>query len=438
MSLLHSRKRRTRTLQTAAIAAALVVTLAGCGRSDGNATGPSSLPTIGDSSATGTVTLWAPDGDATALKNVLKPFEEKNPDLDIKITIIPSDQYNTKLQTAIAGGTTPDVAQLYTEAQAQFIDSKEFAPVPAGLVDPSSFFSSSWKAGEVDGTAYSVPWYTFTYALIYRKDLADKAGLSAPTTLDQMVPFFKGLQSAGAAKGFGADVGWDSFNGEDLAIYTWENGGDVINAEQSKWTFADNPAFLKAMQQYTSYFSSGAAAVDTPQFLDAQPYFVAGKTAAMMSGPWVIAGLDGVAKSDGWTAAHVATAPLPAGSAGSVGPVAGGSWGVFKDSKNSDASWKVIRYLAQADTQVAQYKAYGSMPSVISAWQDPSIAGQPLLNAFLTQLKNSKTYPEVSTWSQVATEIGKESEAVARGTETAEDAVKAIQSYADGVGTGSK
>jgi multiple sugar transport system substrate-binding protein len=429
------RAARPQILTALAASAVLALTLSACGRSSAPQTSAVSS-TIDNSPATGTVTLWAPDGDAAALKTVLKPFQQANPKIDLKITLIASDQYNTKLQTAIAGGTTPDIAQLYTETERQFLTPRIFAPMPTGLVDPSTFFTSSWNSGVINGTAYAVPWYTYSYAFIYRKDLATKAGVSAPTKLSEMVPFFTALQSAGANKGFSADVGWDSYTGQDLTIYTWQEGGDVMNADQTKWTFANNPAFLAAMKQFASYFSSGTSSTDGPQFVDSLASFVSGKTASIVSGPWTISALDAVAKQQGWTAANVGVVPLPAGTANAVSNVGGGSWGVFRTSKNSTAAWKVIRYLSRQDTQIAQYKALGSMPSVVSAWQDSSISGQPLLKPFFTDLKNSRSFPAVSTWSQVATEMGKDFEAVARGTESPEAAIKKIQSFADSVGTG--
>jgi len=91
-----------------------------------------------------------------------------------------------------------------------------------------------------------------------------------------------------------------------------------------------------------------------------------------------------------------------------------------------------------AGTQVAQYKAYSSLPAVISAWDDPAIADHPLLDAFLTQLKNTQAFPQVSAWQQVATRLGKEMEAVAKGTETAAKAAANVQSYAESLGTGTK
>jgi multiple sugar transport system substrate-binding protein len=111
---------------------------------------------------------------------------------------------------------------------------------------------------------------------------------------------------------------------------------------------------------------------------------------------------------------------------------------VLAGDGDADASWKLVRYLAKPSTQVAQYKAYSSLPAVISAWDDPAIADQPLLDAFLTQLKNTRAFPQVTTWQQVATRLGKEMEAVAKGKESAAKAAANVQAYAVSLGTGAK
>ncbi|UIX29929.1 extracellular solute-binding protein [Streptomyces sp. GQFP] len=421
---------------TAGLALAGAFALTGCGRSDDTAAATTAAEPVDSSPATGTVTVWAAQGDADVLDKVIKPFKAANPDVTVKLTLIPNGEYYTKLQSAIAAGKGPDVAQFFPESQAQFLDPAILRPVPDGLVDKSAFFESLWAAGVAGEVAYTVPWYAYTYALVYRADLAKKAGVSAPTKWDETVPFLKALQGAGTKRGLGADIGWDIFNGQDVAMYAWQAGGSLLSSA-GKWTL-DTPATVDALQYNASFFTSGVADTSGPTFLDAQPYFVSGKTAMMITGPWVVGQLDTAAKKDGWTAANVATAPLPAGSSGSKSFSAGGSWGVLAGDGDADASWKLVRYLAEPSTQVAQYKAYSSLPAVISAWEDPAIADQPLLDAFLTQLKNTEAFPQVSTWQQVATRLGKEMEAVAKGTETAEKAAANVQSYAESLGTGTK
>jgi len=431
-ALTHSRPVRLAAGFAMVATAALV--LSGCGRVD-NADSAAATAAIDDKPATGTVSLWAPDGDANALDDTMAAFKADNPDLDLEVTLIPESEYNTKLQAAIASGTGPDIAQTYTEAQAGFIKGDAFAAVPDGLVDEDSFFPGSWAAGEIDGTAYTVPWYAYTYTLVYRKDIAEAAGLSAPTTWDEMIPFEKGLMAAGATKGLGASVGWDSYNGQDLTQLVWQAGGELINDDETEWTL-DTPEMIEAIEYNASYFTSGVADVSGPGFLDSQPYFVTGKTASSITGPWVIGQFDAVAEQDGWTAENVGTATVPAGSAGSIGAIAGGSLGVLADSDNQESAWKVIRYLAESDTQIAQYESYGSLPAVQSSWEDPAIADQPLLDAFFDQLQDTRSYPQRTTWLQIATQMGAEMESVAKGQETAEEAAANLQSFADGVGTG--
>jgi len=420
---------------TAGMALGCALPLAGCGRSDDTAT-TGTARHVDASPATGAISVWAAQGDADVLDKVIKPFKAANPDAKVTFTLIPNAEYYTKLQAAIAAGKGPDVAQFFPESQAQFLDPATLRPVPDGLVDPSSFFTSLWDAGVVKDVAYTVPWYAYTYALVYRSDLAAKAGVKAPTSWDAMGSFLKALRGAGAVRGLGADIGWDIFNGQDVAMYAWQAGGSLFSSG-GKWTL-DTPELADALKYNASFFTSGAADTSTPTFLDAQPYFVSGKTASMITGPWVIGQLDAAAKKDGWTASHVATTPLPAGSSSSVSFSAGGTWGVLADSGNADASWKLIRHLAKPSTQVAQYKAYGSLPAVISAWKDEAIAGQPLLDAFFTQLKNTRAFPQVATWQQVATRLGKEMEAVAKGTESATKAAANVQAYAESLGTGAK
>ncbi|MGW2721745.1 sugar ABC transporter substrate-binding protein [Streptomyces sp. NPDC001492] len=427
--------RRSALRLTSGMAVLGTLALAGCGRGDDTAAAASAKP-VDSSPATGTITVWAPQGDADVLAKVIEPFKAANPDLDVKFTLIPNAEYYTKLQSAIAAGKGPDMAQFFPEAQAQFLAASILRPVPDGLVEPNSFFKSLWEAGVVKDVAYTVPWYAYTYALVYRSDLAEKAGVKAPTTWDATVPFLKALQDAGAARGLGADIGWDIFNGQDVAMYAWQAGGSLRSAG-GKWTL-DTPATVDALKFNASFFTSGTADPSGPTFLDAQPYFVSGKTACMITGPWVVGQLDTAAKKTGWTTSHVATAPLPAGSSGSTSFAGGGTWGVLASSGNADASWKLIRHLAKPGTQVAQYKAYSSLPAVVSAWDDPAIADQPLLDAFLTQMKSTRAFPQVSTWQQVATRLGKEMEGVAKGTQSAEKAAAKVQAYAESLGSGTE
>ncbi len=229
----HFFSRIARPAAVATIAAAALA-LSACGRADAPAV-TESAAAVGEDPATGTVTLWAPEGDATNLDVILEPFYQDNPDADVEITLIPADEYTTKLQTAVSAGTTPDIAFLYSETQSTFTATGAFSPVPEDVVDPDVFFPVAWNAGVLDGVAYSVPWYAVTRVLIYRSDLAEAGGVEAPQTWEEWIPFLEGLQDGGAESGFGGDIGWDVYTGQAWATYAFQAGSTLLNADQTAW-----------------------------------------------------------------------------------------------------------------------------------------------------------------------------------------------------------
>ena len=115
----------------------------------------------------------------------------ENPDVKVNVTPVAWDQAVAKLQTAIAGKTTPDVSQMGTDMMGQFGATGAFEPVPADI-DPSVFFESAWNTNLVDGVVSGVPWYVETRLLYYRTDIAEEGrrhgSLRRPGTTSRQPP----------------------------------------------------------------------------------------------------------------------------------------------------------------------------------------------------------------------------------------------------------
>jgi multiple sugar transport system substrate-binding protein len=127
---------------------------------------------------------------------------------------------------------------------------------------------------------------------------------------------------------------------------------------------------------------------------------------------------------------------MPAGPAGSFSALGSGSLAVLKDGKNQTAAWKLVRYMAKPETQLAWYKLFGSLPAAKAAWDDPAIAGNALLNAEREALQTAVDIPQVPTWNQVGTYLGQQMERVARGQATAKQVLDDAQAFAESVGLG--
>lgn len=134
---------------------AMIAGMSACGRSANNADSDSdAVKTIDSSKATGDLTIWAMGNEGDLLGDFVKGFEKENPDVKVKVTAIPWSSAHDKLQTAIAAGNGPDVAQMGTTWMADF--SNSFSTVPDNL-DMSDFSDGSRATGQVDGKQLGVP-----------------------------------------------------------------------------------------------------------------------------------------------------------------------------------------------------------------------------------------------------------------------------------------
>jgi multiple sugar transport system substrate-binding protein len=157
----------------AAVAVA-VLAISGCGRSTSSkADSASTSASSASGPVTGTITVWAQGEEGTALPKLTKQFEAENPGVKVKITALPWDAAHSKYQTSIAGGSTPDVAQMGTTWMSDFASA--FDSVPTS-VDTSGMFDGAKSTAVVNGSVVGVPWYVDTRLIYYRTDLAQKEG----------------------------------------------------------------------------------------------------------------------------------------------------------------------------------------------------------------------------------------------------------------------
>ncbi|MFT2692242.1 extracellular solute-binding protein [Clavibacter zhangzhiyongii] len=417
------------SMRLGAVATVLAATVAltGCGRSSDEGAGPAAATTLGSGPATGKVTMWAMGAEGEALPAFLKAFEEQNPDVEVDVTAIPWDAAHNKIQTAIAGGTTPDIAMMGSTWMADFADA--FSTVPTDL-DASGSFPGALATNTVEDRAAGIPWYVDTRVLYYRTDLAAKAGwTSAPTTWDELKQMASDMRTkAGAEHGIRLPAGNDAFQG--TLWMPWSNGAEI--ADGAKWTL-DTPEMREAYEYYGSFFADGIADPDVDVSSGAQESsFVDGSTPMLIEGPFEIGQLKTVG-GEGF-ASKFTTAVLPAKES-STSFSGGANLVVFDQAENQDAAWKLARWLNEPGTQAAWYAATGDLPASQAAWQDPALQGDPTLAAFGEQLKTAKSVPVSTNWVKVGSAADSALEQIRRGTSSVPDALRKLQSDADSIGS---
>ena len=415
---------------TRAGAVALVAALAltGCGRDSGEDTADEAKG-VSEGKAKGDITVWALGAEGEKLGEIAADFEKENPGTKVKVTVIPFDAAHDKIATSIAGKQTPDISLVGTTWVSEFAGSKALDPTPTDLIDKGTFFEGSWDTTEVDGTSYGVPWYVETRLIYYRKDLADKAGLTAPTNWQGLKDFAKGMQDKGGAEwGINLQPGGQG-SWQTYMPFAWQKGAELV--EGDKFSFSSEP-MQEALDYYASFFTEKISPTQLPPNT-MEPAFIKGDIGAFVSGPWHMGILreQGGADFEGkW-----AVAQMPKEEAG-TSFTGGGDLVVFKNSKNRDTAWKFVDFLTQEAQQQKLYELVGSLPAVKSAWSTGELSTDPFLKVFGSQLEDAKSAPAIATWEQVAAELDDAIEQVSLGTKDSAAALKAAEDKANAIGTG--
>ena len=418
------------TRRTVLLAAVTAVALAAsaCGRDSGGGEGEQGKE-VAQGKAKGNITVWAMGTEGEKLSTLADDFMKENPDAKVTVTAVPWDGAHNKIAAAIAGQQTPDVTMLGTTWIGEFAKTGALDVTPPDFVNKDDYFPGAWETGLVDGTSYSVPWYVETRALFVNKAVAEKAGITeAPKDWDGLTKAVTDMKAKGGAKwGIylqpGQTGAWQT-----VMPFVWQNGGDIWDGKEFT---LDSPEATGGFEYYQDFYKNGLSSKDRLPDGEQEPKLLKGEIGAFVSGPWHIGllnDLGGEGKYEVW--------PMPSGSGDATSFIGGSNMSVFKASKNRDAAWKFVSYLMKPEVQVKWYETVNDLPAVQAAWDDQKLAGDELLKTFGDQLDKAKAPPAIPTWEQIAAGVDTELEKVAKGTETAADAAKAMQAQATSIGTG--
>ncbi len=129
-------------------------------------------------------------------------FEEENPDIKIKTTVITWDVLTQTLQTAFAGGTPPDVTVAWLDRMGGFnaigasLDLTPYLEENGGEW-ANSLVPASLSLGKVGKQNMGIPFRSTATMLVYNKTLMEEHGWEEPTTLEE----FEALNELAVAAG---------------------------------------------------------------------------------------------------------------------------------------------------------------------------------------------------------------------------------------------
>ncbi|MDP9843578.1 ABC transporter substrate-binding protein [Streptosporangium lutulentum] len=356
------------------LAAALGVTLAGCGGS-------------GSGSDKSTVTLWMYPviGDQAKSQafwtKVEKDFEAKNATIDLKIDQQPWDGRQEKVTTALASKKGFDLVVLGPDQIPQYAQQGALAPVD-DVVAPAkaSFLPNALTALTMDGKLYGVPIYQTVTAPIYNKKVFADAGV---TDFPQTWEAFKAAAPKLAAQKVAIlDYPGAPEVGLNQSFYPllWGNGGSVFAADGKTVAF-NGPEGVEALQFLLDLQKLGGLpenAATKKNDIEGGP-LAAGKTAVYHAATALQATQFGAAIGDD----NVGVG-LPLESKKKVAFGIPGGLVLAKHSPNAEAAKKFAAFLSSPEVSAELAKESGFFP----ARTDVTVPGaSPVVQEFAKSLE---------------------------------------------------
>lgn len=384
-----------------------------------------------------TVRFWGFGREGEEVNKLVPEFERRHPDIRVEVQQVPWTAAHEKLLTAFVGNATPDVAQLGNTWIPEFVALGALASLDAQLARSSpaahaDSFPGIWDTNVLDGKLWGLPWYVDTRLLFYRTDLVNAAGGPwPPRSWGEWREAMERIKRRGGPGRFAILLPVDEWT--QPVIFGLQAGAPLLAGGGRRGNFRD-PRFRRAMAFYLDLYSSRLApALDLQSVANLYQQLAEGYFAMVITGPWNLGEFRvrlPPEMQDRW-----ATAPLPPPEAGMAYPgksLAGGSSLVlFRHSRQPEAAWQWMQYLAEPAQQARFYKLSGDLPARPSAWKLAGLAADPKAAPFLAQLQQAVSTPKVPEWERIATRVAECAEQVMRGARDLDTALAALDADVD-------
>lgn len=413
-------------------AALLLGLLAACGTTEPQES-PDAPPASEPAETAGTETPAEPvelkiwhDGDEAIMQTIADTI---NPMLvESGVSVVFEKRTGLSDQLKLYGGDPANGPDMYFYAHdslGTFVAMDILSPL-TDLVDESVWagdLDMTVQAGQIGGVQYFLPVYFETLLFIYNKELWQG---DIPATTEELYEYM--VANTDTAAGTYAVVNQHS-TAYNVSPIINGFGGYIIDENANPGL--NDPKTIEAVE-YNKKFAALEADGD---YNTVTTLFNEGKAAAIIGGPWLVAGIRAVGIDFG--VASLSDMTLPNGSA--LAPYSGVQGvGVMKTAAESkgDAIALVLEALASPEVGIALAKSSGCAPACAAAYDDPDVAADEIIAAIGHTAETAQPMPNIAEMSvmwgpaeSMLAAVNKNGEDVSSAAETAQAA--ALQAIAD-------
>ncbi len=360
-----------------------------------------------------------------AIQGIVDQFNADHPDIQVDNVFFGWGELLPRLQTAAAGGDSPDVAAVDMAWMPLLANSGKVLALDSAIADAGmnldDFYPPLLSVNRYNDQLFGLPVSTNNLELLINDDLFTAAGLdpaSPPTTWDELA-----AAAQTCADPDNGVVGMELYTqpGEGLTwqfqVYLWQAGGAFLNADNTAAAF-NSDAGLQALNYWKSLIDSGASSL-APWGL-----FDQGKACMRMDGSWVVSGYAETA------AFNFSTAQMPIPADGVHATNMGGEHLVIfpGDDAQQQAAFTFIQYLTSTDVQIGWDEQTAFMPVRDSVATDAGYQTwlqdtEPRLIPFAESQQYAINRPPVAVYAELSDVFSANVERALYGQITPEEAL---------------
>jgi multiple sugar transport system substrate-binding protein len=335
-------------------------------------------------------------------------FESQYP--GVHVNAISRDYIQQQFVTVMAGGKGPDVVHIWVGALPTLARQGFLAPLDDEVAhwdQRDSIPDLFWEPARLDGHIWGVPYDSYFYTLLIRKDLFIAAGLDPnhpPANWDELEADAKKLTNPEKGQyGFGFSPRINYF-----MDFLWQAGGDFFKKDASggwQTAFQENQGvvalnYLRNLRFKDKVMQPNPLASEDELKL----LFATGKLAMM---PGVANQMPDLITRFGMRADDLMIAPLPAGPTGIQASHSGGDYFIVNasiDAKKKDLAWEYIRYVLSPINQLAKWNQMKALdmpifPGAFSVSTD--LLNHPEFKLVKDAIGYARTEPSLENWPRV-------------------------------------
>jgi multiple sugar transport system substrate-binding protein len=402
-----------------AIIIALTLLAVGCTVAPPATTGQGENQAAAPAAEKVTVVYWGHDFTPRVEldKKYIAAFMKDNPNITVDYVVTPGQDYDTKLATAIAAGTGPDLFAQYDTFTGQFHAAGALVPVDflalgfgsqKELTDQYVSAENTLGGALFKGELYGIPNEVSIYGCFLNNQLWKEAGLDPvkdfPKTYEELVPIAEKLtkrDDSGKLVQRGFDFMWldPTYTLDYLIVWARQFGVEIIDAETNT-AHLDSPEAEMAMQFIVDW--ANKYKLGGPGYQESRTAFQTGTMAMECTfGSWAVDLM--VQNKIDYT---IQMQPLWAGAKvkNYATPYAYFHMVSVKSPDNvKQAAWKLAWYL---DSHPEEYlKAGGLLQPRKTLIESQTYKDLPNLNLFLDEMSTSAYAPPMPGYSEIVDSV---------------------------------